>query len=68
MSYFLGVNTGSGRAVIPEELGRTEYSSSLLIAAGLLHREPYVESVIQKGGLRQADLETLWCSTKGIEL
>jgi len=49
--------SGSGRAVIPKELGWTEYSNSLAIASGLLHRYPYVETVIQNGGLRQSGLE-----------
>jgi activator of 2-hydroxyglutaryl-CoA dehydratase len=52
--------SGSGRAVIPKELGWTEYSSSLAIASGLLHRYPYVDTVIQNGGLRQSGLEMLW--------
>jgi len=42
--------SGSGRAVIPKELGWTEYSSSLAIASGLLHRYPDVKSIIQIGG------------------
>jgi activator of 2-hydroxyglutaryl-CoA dehydratase len=42
--------SGSGRAVIPKELGWTEYSSSLSIASGLLHRYPDVKTVIQIGG------------------
>jgi predicted CoA-substrate-specific enzyme activase len=42
--------SGSGRAVIPKELGWTEYSSSLAIASGLLHRYPDVKTVIQIGG------------------
>jgi len=50
MSYFLGVDIGSGRAVIPKELGWTEYSSSLAIASGLLHRYPDVKTIIQIGG------------------
>ena len=42
--------SGSGRAVIPKELGWTEYSSSLAIASGLLHRYPDVKAIIQIGG------------------
>jgi predicted CoA-substrate-specific enzyme activase len=42
--------SGSGRAVIPKELGWTEYSSSLAIASGLLHQYPDVKTVIQIGG------------------
>jgi predicted CoA-substrate-specific enzyme activase len=42
--------SGSGRAVIPEELGWTEYSSSLAIASGLLHCYLDVKTIIQIGG------------------
>ncbi len=42
--------SGSGRAVIPKELGWTEYSSSLAIASGLLQRNPDVKTIIQIGG------------------
>jgi len=42
--------SGSGKSVIPEELGWTEYSSSLAIASGLLHRYPDVKTIIQIGG------------------
>jgi len=42
--------SGSGRAVIPKELGWAEYSSSLTIASGLLHRYPDVKTIIQIGG------------------
>jgi activator of 2-hydroxyglutaryl-CoA dehydratase len=42
--------SGSGRAAIPKELGWTEYSSSLAIASGLLHRYPDVKTIIQIGG------------------
>jgi predicted CoA-substrate-specific enzyme activase len=42
--------SGSGRAVIPKELGWTEYSSSLVIASGLLHRYSDVKTIIQIGG------------------
>jgi predicted CoA-substrate-specific enzyme activase len=42
--------SGSGRAVIPKELGWTEYSSSLAIASGLLHRYSDIKTVIQIGG------------------
>ena len=38
MSYFLGVDTGSGMAIIPKELDWTEYRNSLAIASGLLDR------------------------------
>jgi len=68
MSYFLGVDTSSGRAVIPKELDWTEYRNSLPIDSGLLQRYPDVKTVIQNGGLYQSDLEMLRCSTKGIEL
>jgi hypothetical protein len=53
MSYLLGVDTGSGRAVIPKELDWTEYRNSLSIDSGLLHRYPDVGTVIQNGGLYQ---------------
>jgi hypothetical protein len=46
MSYFLGVDTSSGRAVIPKELGWMEYSSSLAIGSGLLYRYHYVETIV----------------------
>jgi hypothetical protein len=68
MSYFLGVDIGSGRAVIPKELGWMEHSSSPAIASMLPQRKLYVETVIQNGGLRQSGLEMLGCSTKGIKL
>jgi predicted CoA-substrate-specific enzyme activase len=42
--------SGSGRVVIPEDLGWKEYSSSLAIASGLLHRHPDVRTIIQIGG------------------
>jgi predicted CoA-substrate-specific enzyme activase len=42
--------SGSGRGVIPKELGWTEYSSSLAIASGLLHNYPDVKTIIQIGG------------------
>ncbi|MDH4291448.1 MAG: acyl-CoA dehydratase activase, partial [Dehalococcoidia bacterium] len=42
--------SGSGRAVIPKDLGWTEYSSSLAIASGLLHGYPEVKTIIQIGG------------------
>ncbi|MBN2187086.1 MAG: hypothetical protein JW732_06515 [Dehalococcoidia bacterium] len=42
--------SGSGRSVIPKELGWTEYSSSLAIASGLLHRHPDAKTIIQIGG------------------
>src|SRR4030043_1268029 len=42
--------SGSGKSVIPEELGWTEYSSSLAIASGLLHRYPDVKTIVQIGG------------------
>jgi predicted CoA-substrate-specific enzyme activase len=42
--------SGSGKSVIPEEMGWTEYSSSLAIASGLLHRHPDVKTIIQIGG------------------
>ena len=64
MSYFLGVDTGSGRAVIPKELDWTENRNLVAIDSGLLHRYPDVEAVIQNGGLRQSGLEMLACSTR----
>jgi predicted CoA-substrate-specific enzyme activase len=42
--------SGSGKAVIPKELGWTEYSSSLAIAAGLLQHYSEVKTIIQIGG------------------
>ncbi len=42
--------SGSGKVVIPEELGWKEYSSSLAIASGLLRRCPDVKTIIQIGG------------------
>ena len=42
--------SGSGRSVIPQELGWTEYSSPLAIASGLLHRHADVKTIIQIGG------------------
>jgi len=42
--------SGSGRAVIPKELGWTQYSSSLAIASGLLRHYPDVKTIIQIGG------------------
>jgi len=42
--------SGSGRAIIPKELRWTNYSSSLSIAAGLLHHHPEAKTIIQIGG------------------
>jgi len=42
--------SGSGKSVIPAELGWTEYSSSLAIASSLLHRHPDVKTIVQIGG------------------
>ena len=42
--------SGSGKSVIPAELGWTEYSSSLAIASGLLHRHSDVKTIVQIGG------------------
>ncbi|MFP3898400.1 MAG: BadF/BadG/BcrA/BcrD ATPase family protein, partial [Dehalococcoidia bacterium] len=42
--------SGSGKGVIPKELGWKEYSSSLAIASGLLQRHPDVKTIIQIGG------------------
>ena len=42
--------SGSGRGAIPVELGWTQYSSSLAIIAGLLHRHPDAKTIIQIGG------------------
>lgn len=46
MSYLLGVDTSSGRAVIPKELDWMEYSSSLAIGSELLYLYPYVETIV----------------------
>jgi predicted CoA-substrate-specific enzyme activase len=42
--------TGSGRNVIPKELGWAEYGSPLSTAAGLLHYHPDARTIIQIGG------------------
>ncbi len=42
--------SGSGKGVIPRELNWSEYSSSLSIAAGLLHPHPDAKTIIQIGG------------------
>jgi predicted CoA-substrate-specific enzyme activase len=42
--------TGSGRSVIPAELNWAEYSSSLTIASGMVHRYPDARTIIQIGG------------------
>ncbi|MBE9515334.1 MAG: hypothetical protein IMY79_04295, partial [Chloroflexi bacterium] len=42
--------SGSGRALIPRELGWTQYGSSLAIISGLLHHHPDVKTIIQIGG------------------
>jgi len=42
--------SGSGKAVIPEELNWAEYSSSLAIASGLLDHHPGARTIIQIGG------------------
>jgi predicted CoA-substrate-specific enzyme activase len=42
--------SGSGKAVIPDELGWTQYSSSLAIASGLLHSHADVKTIIEIGG------------------
>ncbi len=42
--------SGSGKAVVPPGFLWTEYSSSLAIAAGLLHFNPDARSIIQIGG------------------
>ncbi|MDH4292403.1 MAG: hypothetical protein OEV56_07345 [Dehalococcoidia bacterium] len=42
--------SGSGRAVIPKELGWAEYSSSLAIGCGLLHLCPDVKTIIRIEG------------------
>ena len=64
MSYFLSVDIGSGRTVIPKELDWTEYRNLLSVDSGLLRCHPDVKTVIQNGGLHQSDLEMLGCSTK----
>jgi predicted CoA-substrate-specific enzyme activase len=42
--------SGSGKGVIPKEFNWAEYSSSLSIAAGLLHHHPDARTIIQIGG------------------
>jgi predicted CoA-substrate-specific enzyme activase len=42
--------SGSGKVVIPKELCWIEYSSSLAIASGVLHRYPDAKTIIQIGG------------------
>jgi len=42
--------SGSGRGVIPRELGWGQYSSSLAVISGLLHHNPDVKTIIQIGG------------------
>jgi predicted CoA-substrate-specific enzyme activase len=42
--------SGSGKAVIPQELNWGNYSSSLAIASGLLSRHPDAKTIIQIGG------------------
>ncbi|MBL7209869.1 MAG: hypothetical protein ISS52_07200 [Dehalococcoidia bacterium] len=42
--------SGSGKTIIPKELNWAEYSSSLSIASGLLHRDPGAKAIIQIGG------------------
>jgi len=42
--------SGSGKGIIPKELGWAEYSSSLATAAGLLHHYHEVKTIIQIGG------------------
>ena len=53
MSYFLGVYTGSGMAVIPKELDWTEYRNWLSFDSGLFQCYSDVENVIKNGGLCQ---------------
>jgi predicted CoA-substrate-specific enzyme activase len=42
--------SGSGKGVVPKELGWSEYSSSLAVASGLLYRYPDIKTIIQIGG------------------
>ncbi len=42
--------SGSGKGIIPKDLNWAEYSSSLSIAAGLLHLHPEAKTIIQIGG------------------
>ncbi len=42
--------SGSGKAIIPREIGWAEYSSPLSIAAGLLHHHTDARTIIQVGG------------------
>jgi activator of 2-hydroxyglutaryl-CoA dehydratase len=42
--------SGSGKGVIPKDLGWAEYGSPLATIAGLLNAHPKAESIIQIGG------------------
>jgi activator of 2-hydroxyglutaryl-CoA dehydratase len=42
--------SGSGRAVIPQELNWADYSSSLAIISGLLHYHTQAKTIVQIGG------------------
>ena len=42
--------TGSGKAVIPRELGWLEYTSPFSIISGLIHYHPEVKTIVQIGG------------------
>ena len=42
--------SGMGKGLIPPEFGWSEYSSSLALAAGILHHHPDARTVIQVGG------------------
>jgi predicted CoA-substrate-specific enzyme activase len=49
--------SGSGKAVGPQKFGWVEYSSSLAIAAGLLHDHAEAKTIIQIGGQRSHVIE-----------
>ncbi|MFH1639437.1 MAG: acyl-CoA dehydratase activase [Chloroflexota bacterium] len=51
--------SGSGKGIIPEGMGWTEYSSSLTIASGLLLTHPDARTIIQIGGQSSFVLELL---------
>ncbi len=42
--------SGTGKTVIPDEMGWASYSSSLSIASGILHNHPETKTIIQIGG------------------
>jgi predicted CoA-substrate-specific enzyme activase len=42
--------SGTGKSIIPDDLGWTAYSSSLSVASGMLHLHPDARTIIQIGG------------------